>query len=46
MLMDCNSTYGTYLKGYGKLQPQKPVALKNGDAFYLGSDQNGFTIKY
>lgn len=46
MLMDCNSTYGTYLKGYGKLQPQKPVALKNGDTFYLGSDKNGFTIKY
>lgn len=44
-LMDCGSTYGTYLERYGKLPPQKPVALKQGDTFYLGSKKNGFTIR-
>ncbi|MCC8082325.1 MAG: FHA domain-containing protein [Lachnospiraceae bacterium] len=44
MLMDCGSSYGTFLTGYGKLQPQKPVPVKDGDRFYLGSDANGFTV--
>ncbi|MCC8028202.1 MAG: FHA domain-containing protein [Lachnospiraceae bacterium] len=44
MLMDCGSSYGTFLTGYGKLQPQKPVPVKDGDKFYLGSDANGFMV--
>lgn len=44
-LMDCGSTYGTYLARMGKLTPQRPVALKSGDTFYLGSKKNGFTIR-
>lgn len=45
LLMDCNSTYGTYLKGYGKLPAQKPVAIKQGDLFYLGSEREGFIVQ-
>lgn len=45
MLEDCGSTYGTYLKGFGKLSPQQPVELTGGAVFYLGSDKIGFTVQ-
>lgn len=45
MLMDCGSTYGTYLKDKGKLSPQMPVPVKYGDVFYIGEKNNSFVIK-
>lgn len=45
MLMDCGSSYGTLLKGYGKLTSQKPVLVKAGDTFCLGSEKTAFTIR-
>lgn len=44
-LMDSGSSYGTFLKGYGKLPAQKPVPVKRGDLFYLGSEKEGFAIQ-
>ena len=46
MLMDNNSTYGTYLQGTGQLTPQQPVALKDGDVFYLGEKKNAFRLTF
>lgn len=45
MLMDCNSTSGTFLKRIGKLMPMHPVALQSGDIFYIGEKANSFEIK-
>lgn len=45
MIMDCNSTSGTFVKGVGPLQPMKPVELKEGDIFYAGEKNNGFQVK-
>ena len=45
MLMDCNSSSGTYVKGMGKLQPMHPVEVKYGDIFYIGEKRNSFEIK-
>ena len=45
MLMDCNSTSGTFLKRIGKLMPMNPVALQSGDIFYIGEKANSFEIK-
>lgn len=45
MLMDCGSSYGTYLEGKGRLQAQWPVAVKDGDVFYVGEKNNGFRIR-
>lgn len=44
MLMDCNSTSGTFLKRMGKLAPMTPVALQNGDIFYIGEKANSFEV--
>lgn len=44
-LMDCNSSYGTFLKGTGKLQPMCPVEIKVGDVFYIAEKNNRFEIK-
>lgn len=44
MIMDCNSTSGTFVKGAGQLQPMKPKELKEGDIFYVGEKNNGFQI--
>lgn len=46
MLIDNGSTYGTYLRGTGKLTPQQPVALKDGDVFYLGEKKNAFRLTF
>jgi len=45
MLMDCGSSYGTYLHGFGKLSPRQPVAVNKGSVFYLGSKKIGFKIQ-
>lgn len=44
MLMDCNSTSGTFLKRMGKLTPMVPVALQDGDIFYIGEKANSFEV--
>lgn len=45
MLMDMGSSYGTYLKGKGRLNIEQPVAVKAGDVFYIGEKNNSFVIK-
>ena len=45
MLMDMGSSYGTYLKGKGRLNIEQPVAVKAGDVFYIGEKNNSFIIK-
>lgn len=45
MLMDYGSTYGTYLKGTGKLQPQTPVPVKRGSLFCLASEKIMFQVQ-
>lgn len=45
MLMDCNSSSGTFVKGIGTLQPMHPVEIKGGDVFYIGEKNNSFQIK-
>ncbi|MEY8391618.1 FHA domain-containing protein [Lachnospiraceae bacterium 45-W7] len=44
-LMDCNSSYGTFLKGKGKLSPMNPVEVKTGDVFYIAEKNNRFEIR-
>lgn len=44
MLMDCNSTSGTFLKRQGKIAPMVPVAVQDGDVFYIGEKTNSFEI--
>lgn len=46
MLIDNGSTYGTYLRGTGRLTPQQPAALKDGDVFYLGEKKNAFRLTF
>lgn len=43
-LTDLGSSYGTFLAGGQRLTPQKPVSLKPGDRFWLGSQQELFEI--
>lgn len=45
MLMDCNSTSGTFLQRSGKLPPMNPTAVQSGDVFYIGEKINGFEIR-
>lgn len=45
MLMDCNSTSGTFLQRQGKLSPMTPVQVRSGDVFYIGEKINSFEIK-
>ncbi|MCD7922088.1 MAG: FHA domain-containing protein [Clostridiales bacterium] len=45
LIMDYGSTFGTFLKGYGKLSPQKPVPIRPGDVFYLGNGNEGFVFE-
>ncbi len=44
MLMDCGSSYGTFIQG-GKLQPMQPVPIKYGDIFFIGEKRNCFKIQ-
>ena len=45
MLVDLGSSYGTFVEGKGKLSPQTPVVLKEGDKFCIGENRNMFVIK-
>lgn len=45
MLMDMGSTSGTLLRGKGQLPANVPVAVVEGDIFYLGSKENALTIR-
>lgn len=45
MLMDCGSTYGTYVSGIGRLSPHQPVVVQRGTSFYLGSKKVGFRLQ-
>lgn len=45
MLMDCNSTSGTFLQRQGKLTPMVPVEVRSGDVFYVGEKINSFEIR-
>lgn len=44
-LMDLKSTNGTFLHRAGKLQPNSPVELLNGDVFWLGDERFSFQVK-
>ena len=43
MIIDHNSTYGTFLSG-ARLQPNVPVELKASSSFYLGDPRNSFAV--
>ena len=45
MLLDCNFTYSTYLKRMGKLTPEIPVEVRDGDIICIGDSVNSFEIK-
>ncbi len=45
MLVDLESSFGTYVEGKGKLSPHTPVVLKEGDRFCIGEQRNMFVIK-
>ncbi len=46
MLMDLDSSNGTYLNQTGRIAPMQPVSLRPGDVFYLGEKLNAFEIIY
>lgn len=43
-IVDLGSSAGTYISGKGKLIPNMPVPLKEGDSIYLGSKKNCFRL--
>jgi len=45
MLVDEGASYGTFLEGKGKLQENCPVAIKEGDVFYVGSREQAFRVE-
>lgn len=45
-LEDLGSTYGTYFTGGRKLIPGEPMQLKDGDRFWLGSENESFVVRY
>lgn len=44
-LTDLGSTSGTFVRDKGRLQPNIPVALKDGDVIYLGSKQVALQLR-
>lgn len=44
MLLDLDSSNGTYLNRNGRMPGMRPVVLNPGDCFYLGENKNGFEI--
>lgn len=44
-LTDLGSSYGTILSDGTKLEPNKPVTLKEGQGFYLGSQNQSFLLE-
>ncbi|MBP9987948.1 MAG: RDD family protein [Ruminococcus sp.] len=45
ILADRNSTYGTYTGSGVRVTPQKNIALRSGERFYLGSKDNMFEVR-
>lgn len=45
MLVDNNSTSGTYIQGKGQLRPGTPVEVREGDVIYLGSKKISLTVR-
>ncbi len=45
ILSDRNSTYGTYTQSGIRVTPERSVALKSGERFYLGNSNNLFEVK-
>ena len=45
LLTDLGSTSGTYLGRIGRLSPNSPVPLSDGDTFYLGSRNISVTVR-
>lgn len=45
VLIDLNSSFGTYFSNGQKLEPNVPYKLRNNVKFYLASDTNSFVIK-
>ena len=44
ILMDCGSTYGTFLAGGQRLKANIPYKLQRGDTFYLAEPKNTFRV--
>lgn len=44
VLIDKNSTYGTFWKNGERLEPGKPYVLQNGMEFYLASEENAYKV--
>lgn len=44
MILDTGSTSGTVLRGKGRLTPNVPAAVREGDLIYLGEKKNVFRI--
>lgn len=44
VLIDRNSTYGTFFSGGRKLEPNVPYKIKGTVKFYLAAEENSFTI--
>ncbi len=44
-LVDLNSSNGTFLSNGYRLTPNVPVALRNGDSFYVGSPANTISVR-
>ncbi len=45
VLIDRNSTYGTYFSNGTKLEPNVPYKLRDHVQFYLAAKENAFTVK-
>ena len=45
MIVDLSSSSGTYIERCGKLKPNVPVSLDEGDVIYLGSRDNALTVR-
>ena len=46
ILMDLDSSYGTFLEDGTKLEPRKPYQLKPGDRFYLAERENMILLNF
>lgn len=44
ILHDLNSSYGTYGGNHNRILPGQPLALQNGERFYLADGQNSFYV--
>lgn len=45
ILTDSGSSYGTYVRGRGRMASDIQAEMKKGDVFYLGEEKNSFMIQ-